>query len=273
MNSDGIERLELQKDVGKLNVLRFNLKMLGIFGVLIDYSRISTRWQKPLYYILECITVFLHVQHCILTAIGMYILRDRPQDVGDGFIFLLAHIKNATKLGTMIVYRKRFISLVNYLEQNHFMRQGPRTNSELSLLGSYMHLTTRLATYVWASYALTASSICFSIPSRPRLDVSSNSTISEEQGRIRRESVMKQWLPFRAVETPYFELITTYELLAMTVYFACVTVMNITFLTLIIYTTAQFAVLANALQRVQLNVAEKFIENGKGDVMSEAVGK
>jgi hypothetical protein len=205
--------------------------------------------------------------------IEMYILRDRPQDVGDGFIFLIAHIKNVVKLGTMIVYRTRFVSLLNSLERNYFVNQGPHTNTELSLLGSYMHLTKRLAKYVWISYALTTSSIYFNTPPRPKLDVQSNSTISGEQIAIRRQSVMKEWLPFHAIVTPYYELVTAYELLAMTVYFACVTVMNITFLALIIYTTAQFAVLANALQQVRTNVAEKFSDHGNGSVSPVTVGE
>jgi hypothetical protein len=202
----------------------------------------------------------------------MYILRDKPQDVGDGFIFLIAHVKNVMKLGTMIVYRTKFISLVNSLEQNYFVHHGPHTKIELSLLGSYMHLTRRLAKYVWISYALTTSSIYFNTPPRPKL-VESNSTVSGEQLPIRRDSGMKEWLPFQAVETPYYELITAYELLAMTIYFACVTVMNITFLALIIYTTAQFAVLANALQQVRMNVAERFSNHGNGSVSPETVGK
>jgi hypothetical protein len=205
--------------------------------------------------------------------IGMYILRDRPQDVGDGFIFLLAHIKNVTKLGTMIVYRTKFVCLFNSLDKNYFVHQGPQTNTELSLLGSYMQLTRRLAKYLWISYALTTFSIYFNIPPRPKLDVESNSTISDEQTSIRRESVMKEWMPFQAVETPYFELVTAYELLAMTVYFACATVMNITFLALIIYTTAQFAVLANALQQIRMNVVNNFSNHGNGNVSPATAGK
>lgn len=273
MNSDGIYRPELPNDLRKLNVLRFNLKLLRLFGILIDYSRLSTQWEKSLYIILQCIIVFLHAQHSICTMIEMYILRDRPQDVGDGFIFLIAHMKNVMKLGTMIVYRTKFISLVNSLERNYFVHQGPHTNTELSLLGSYMHLTKSLAKYVWISYALTASSIYFNIPPRPKLDVESNSTISGEQIAIRRESVMKEWMPFQAIETPYYELVTAYELLAMTIYFACVTVMNITFLALIIYTTAQFAVLANALQQLRMNVTERFSNRGNSSVSPVTTGK
>jgi hypothetical protein len=136
-----------------------------------------------------------------------------------------------------------------------------------------MQLARRLSKYVWISYVLTTSSIYFNVPPRPKLDAESNSTISGEQTSIRRESVMKEWMPFEAVEKPYFELVTAYELLAMTVYFACVTVMNITFLALIIYTTAQFAVLANALQQIRMNVVNNFSNHGNGSVSPALVGK
>jgi hypothetical protein len=53
MNSDGIYRPELPNDLRKLNVLRFNLKLLRLFGILIDYSRLSAQWEKSLYIILQ----------------------------------------------------------------------------------------------------------------------------------------------------------------------------------------------------------------------------
>jgi hypothetical protein len=222
---------------------------------------------------LQCVIIFLHAQHVICTTIEVYILRDRPQVVGDGFIFLIAHVKNVMKLGAMIVYRTKFITLINSLERNYFVLERPHTVSELSLLGSYMHLTKRLSKYVWLSYVLTTSSIYFNTPPRPKLDVESNSTMSGENVAIRRESGLKQWLPFQAIETPYFELVTAYELLTMTVYFGCVTLMNITFLALIIYTTAQFALLANALQQATLNVPEALNNRGKYNISSTTLGK
>jgi hypothetical protein len=202
--------------------------------------------------------------------VEMYILRDRPQDVGDGFIFLIAHVKNVMKLGTMIFYRTKFIFLIKSLERNYFVHERPHTANELSVLESYMRLTKRLAKYVWISYALTTSSIYFNTPPRPKFDAESNSTMSGGQVAIRRQSGMKEWLPFQAVETPYFELVTAYELLSMTAYFGCVTLMNITFLALIIYTTAQFALLANALQQAATNVSE-MINNHRNHIFSSTI--
>jgi hypothetical protein len=273
LNLEGKTGLELPEDLRKLNVLSFNLKMLRFFGILIDYSRISTRWEAPLYLLLQSVIIFLHAQHVIGTMIEMYMLRDRPQDVGDGFIFLIAHVKNVMKLGTMIIYRTKFISLINSLDRNYFVHQRPHTNTELSLLRSYMYLTRRLAKYVWISYVLSTSSIYFNTPARPKFDVESNSTVPGEYVAPRRASGMKEWLPFKGTETPYFELVTTYELLTMTVYFACVTVMNITFLALIIYATAQFAVLASAFQYAEMNVAEMLSNHGKDSVSPGTVGK
>lgn len=272
-NLGGLNRLELPENIRTQNVLTFNLKLLRFFGILVDYSRLSTRWEVPLYLMLQCVIIFLHAQHVICTTIEVYILRDRPQVVGDGFIFLIAHVKNVMKLGAMIVYRTKFITLINSLERNYFVLERPHTVSELSLLGSYMHLTKRLSKYVWLSYVLTTSSIYFNTPPRPKLDVESNSTMSGENVAIRRESGLKQWLPFQAIETPYFELVTAYELLTMTVYFGCVTLMNITFLALIIYTTAQFALLANALQQATLNVPEALNNRGKYNISSTTLGK
>lgn len=273
MNLDGFNRLELPENLRTLNVLSFNLKLLRFFGVLIDYSRLSTRWEAPLYFTLQGVVIFLHAQHVICTMIEMYILRDRPQDVGDGFIFLIAHVKNVMKLGTMIVYRTKFVSLINSLERNYFVHERPHTVTEMSLLESYMRLTKRLAKYVWISYVLTTSSIYFNTPPRPKFDVESNSTMSGEQVAIRRESGMKEWLPFQAIETPYFELVTAYELLTMTAYFGCVTLMNITFLALIIYTTAQFALLANALQQAAMNVSKMLNNHGNYSFSSTIAGK
>lgn len=273
VNLGGMNRLELPESLRALNVLSFNLKLLRFFGILIDYSRSSSRWEVPLYLMLQSGIVFLHAQHVICTMVEMYILRDRPQDVGDGFIFLIAHVKNVMKLGTLIVYRTKFISLINSLERNYFVHERPHTDTELPLLESYMRLTKRLAMHVWISYALTTSSIYFNTPPRPKFDIESNSTMSGEQMTIRRESGMKEWLPFQAIETPYFELVTAYELLSMTAYFGCVTLMNITFLALIIYTTAQFAVLANALQQAATNVSKMLNNHVNYSLSSTTVGK
>jgi hypothetical protein len=84
------------------------------------------------------------------------------------------------------------------------------------------------------------------MPPRPNLEII---TVSEELNNVRRESSIHMWIPFKAIESPYFEIAVVYECVTMTVYFAFVTIVNITLLGLIIHMTALFALLADTIEK------------------------
>ncbi|KAJ4427988.1 hypothetical protein ANN_24001 [Periplaneta americana] len=264
--------VELPDSLKKLNILSLNVKIFKCFGLLVDYSQVTNRWKAAFFLFLQALTIFLHAQHLICTSIEMYILRNSPNDIGYGFIFAIAHAKNVLKLGVLIVYRTKYIRLFKSLDNNYLIQGKPPTDVELASLANYFQLTMRLGKYIWTSFVLTALSICFNTPPRPNLDKMSNST-SGDQMTIRRDSGMKEWFPVRGVESPYFELTTAYELLTMAAYFICVNLMNVTFLALIIYATAQFSLLADSLKNATTNVADIFKDRGGNSVSKKKLGE
>jgi heme exporter protein D len=237
-----------QREFEKLrnqNILELNLKIFRYYGLLLDDSVHKTRWEKVKGMAKQLFTVSLVIQYLLGTSVELYLSMGNIQKAGDCFIFLISHLKNAVKFGTFIIYRKKILYLLSKIEDNYYIKGITPTNAERSLVQSYMGLSKRIAKYVWISYFITQASLIINTPPRPNLELI---TDPQEIKNIRRDSSIKMWFPFGAIESPYFEVTTVYESITMSIYFAFTTTVNITLVGLIIHTTAQFAVLADAIR-------------------------
>jgi hypothetical protein len=237
-----------QKELEKLrkqSILEINLKIFRYFGILLDDSVNETRWAKVTGMAKQILVVSLVAQYILGTSVELFLSLGDMQKVGHCFIYLISHLKNAVKLGTFITYRKKILYLLSKIENNFYIQGIAPTNAERSLVRSYMNLLKRIVKYVWISFFLPLVSIIISTPPRPNLELI---TDPEDIKYIKRDSSIKMWFPFRAIESPYFELTTAYEKITMSIYFLFFTTINITILGLIIHTTAQFAVLAEGIR-------------------------
>jgi hypothetical protein len=254
---------ELEK-LKKQNVLEQNLKIFRYFGLLLDDSINKTRWEKAMDMAKQLFTVSLVVQYFLGTSVELLLSLDNLQTAGHCLFFLITYLKNVVKLGTFVIYRKKIICLLSKVENNFYIQGITPTNAERSLVQSYMNLSKRIAKYVWVSFFLTQASLTINTPPRPDLELI---TDPEEIKNVRRDSSVKMWFPFRAIESPYFELTTVYENVTTTIHFLFITTINITIIGLIIHTTAQFAVLAETIKNGATRAASlrgrKRCETGK----------
>jgi hypothetical protein len=237
---------KLFEKIKRKNILELNLKIFKYYGILLDDSVDRTHWEKLKYTLRRLLLVSVVVLHSLGTAVELYLSVDDIEKAGNCLIFLISHVKNVVKLGTLITYRKQILSLISEIEENCYVKGITPTNSQKLLIQNYMNLSKTIAKYVWISFALTQASLIVNMPPRPNLEMV---TDPEELKHIRRDSSIKMWIPFKAIESPYFEMAVIYECVTMTIYFAFVTTVNVTLVGLIIHMTALFAILADTIKK------------------------
>lgn len=229
----------------KQNILELNLKIFRYFGILLDDSINRTRWEKVMDIAKQLFIVFLVAQYSLGTSVELLLSLGNLERTSHCLLYLITYMKNIVKIGTFVICRKKILCLLSKIENNFCIQGITPTNAERSLVQSYMNLSKRIAKYILISFFLTLVPIVINTPPRPNLDLI---TDHEEIKNIRRDSSVKMWFPFRAIESPYFELTTVYESVTTSIHFFLITTINTTIVGLIIHTTAQFAVLAEAIK-------------------------
>jgi hypothetical protein len=239
-----IFRTELEKLRNK-NILELNLKILRYFGTLLGDPVNKTRLERVVGVVKQLLTMFLVAQYFLGTSVQLYLSLNDIHKAGDCFIFLISHLKNLVKFGTLIINRKKILCILTKIDNYYYVQGITTTTAQRSLVQGYMNLSKRIATWVWVTFILTLVPLIINQPPRPNLQLI---TDPEEINHMRRDSSMKMWFPFRAIESPYFELALVYENITMSIYLVFVTTVNVTLVGLIIHMTAQFAVLVEAIQ-------------------------
>lgn len=245
----GADKMIFQKlfeNIRRENILQLNLQILKYYGFLLDDFVDTSRWGRLIGMFKRLLLVSVVAQHTLGTVVQLYLSLGNIEKAGDCVIFLLSHVKNVVKLGTLIIYRKNILCLLSRIEGSYYVQGITPTDSQKLLVQNYMNLSRKIAKYVWISFVLTQASLVVNMPPRPNLEII---TVSEELNNVRRESSIHMWIPFKAIESPYFEIAVVYECVTMTVYFAFVTIVNITLLGLIIHMTALFALLADTIEK------------------------
>ena len=273
----GANKMIFQKLFEKIrrnNILELNLQIFKYYGFLLDDSVDTTRWDRLTGTFRRLLLVFVVAQHSLGTAVQLYLSLGNIEKTGDCLIFLISHVKNVVKLGTLIIYRKKMLCLLSRTEGNYYVQGITPTDSQKLLVQNYTNLTRKIAKYVWISFVLTQASLIVNMPPRPNLEII---TDPEELKNVRRESSIHMWIPFKAIESPYYEIAVVYECVTMTVYFAFVTAVSITILGLIIHMTALFALLADTIEKGVTGGAgvrkEKLYSTGKRNPSSSRYSK
>ena len=255
---------KLFEKIRRNNILELNLQIFKYYGFLLDDSVGTTRWGRLTGMFRRLLLVSVVAQHSLGTAVQLYLSLGDIENAGDCLIFLFSHLKNVVKLGTLIIYRKKILCLLSRIGGNYYVQGITPTDSQKHLVQNYMNLSRKIAKYVWISFVLTQASLIVNMPPRPNLEII---TDPEELKNVRRESSIHMWIPFKAIESPYYEMAVVYECVTMTIYFAFVTAVNITLLGLIIHMTALFALLADTMEKGVADGAgvrkEKLYSTGK----------
>lgn len=237
---------QLFEEIRRNNILELNLQIFKYYGFLLDDSVDTTRWNRLIGMFRRLLLVSVVAQHSLGTAVQLYLSLGNIEKAGDCLIFLLSHVKNVVKLGTLIIYRTKILCLLSRIGGNYYVQGITPTDSQKILVQNYMNLSKKIAKYVWISFVLTQASLIVNMPPRPNLEIIID---PEELKNVRRESSIHMWIPFKAIESPYYEIAVVYECVTMTIYFAFVTTVNITLLGLIIHMTALFALLADTIEK------------------------
>jgi hypothetical protein len=222
------------------------LQIFKYYGFLLDESGDKTWWERSIDMFRQLLLLSVVAQHSLGTAVDLYFSTDNIEKAGDCVIFLISHVKNIVKLATLIIYRKQILRLHSRIERNCYVQGITPTKSQKLLVENNMNLLRKISKYVWISFVLTQASLIVNMPPRPNLEIIAD---PEELKNIRRDSSIHMWIPFKAIESPYFEIAVIYECVAMTVYFAFVTTVNVTLVGFIVHITAVFALLADTIEK------------------------
>jgi hypothetical protein len=233
------------EELRKRDILEINLKIIRYFGLLQDESVNKTRFEKVTVMAKQIIITLLITQYFLGTSVELYLSLSDMYKAGNCIIYFITSLKNMAKLGTVIINRKKFLSLLINIDKNRYVQGITPTEAQRSIVQSYIDLSKKTAKWVWILCFMALISLIINQPPQPNLELIID---PDEMKDLRRGSSIKMWLPFRAIESPYFEMSLVYEDITMTIYFIFITAINVTIVDIIIKVSAQFAVLAEAVQ-------------------------
>jgi hypothetical protein len=132
------------------------------------------------------------------------------------------------------------------------MSGQPMTNTEMSIIESYVQTARRLTGFIWMTFALTLSSVYIELTPAFISAVGRNATEFDGQVVGSRRTASKVWTPFQKLDSPYLKLDIIYELISVTTFFIIFTAINLLTLLLIIFFTGHFNILAESMENVTM---------------------
>jgi hypothetical protein len=128
------------------------------------------------------------------------------------------------------------------------MNGKPLTNTETSVVRSYVKTGNKLTAFMYSTFIITLSSAYFEL--LPILRISTENNDNEEYGQVisRRKNVFKVWTPFQNLDSPYLKLDIIYEITSISIMFLIFTAINTLIIMLILFFTAHFNLLAERIE-------------------------
>jgi hypothetical protein len=238
--------MEFPEDLQKQNIMSLNLKLIQACGYLREDTAGTRRIISGCTGLIRYLMVVLFVTFLVGALAEMYRFRDTPHDLGETLVFLITITKSTVKLVSLIRYRNEYLHLIHSFS-DIYIHSSPLTTKQSAVIKSYFSQASRLVKAIW--YPSTIMTLVFLGKVTPPEDRDNNFVPAWE-------SSSRVTLPFQTADSPFYVFRVIYATVVTSVgYFITTTVNTFGFL-LVLYTTAQFALLANTLKHATENVLE-----------------
>jgi hypothetical protein len=234
------------------NIMRLNLRVLQTFGLLPDDSLAVNRYRCLLRKAILFLLVPIHI-YFIFGSVLQLVLSDEDSDIKlESITLTLSYVKGGMQFYTLIFSSQKILDLIKSTEINFFMCGQPVTNTEVSIIESYVQTARRLTGFIWITFALTLSSVYIELTPAFVAAVERDATEFDGQAVGKRRTASKVWTPFQKLDSPYLKLDIIYELISVTTFFIIFTAINLLTLLLIIFFTGHFNILAESMENVTM---------------------
>jgi hypothetical protein len=179
-------------------------------------------------------------------SVEMYRLRDSSHDLLETIVFIITIIKCMVKLVSLIQNKLEYLHLIHSFT-DVYIHGTPLTAEQSSLLESYLSQANKLIKCIWYPSAIMAFAFV--------------GKVTPPDDRDREfvpawEASSRVTIPFQTAASPFYMLRVTYATSVTVACYLIVTMVNTLVFLLVIYMTAQFALLASTLRNAAENVLE-----------------
>jgi hypothetical protein len=192
--------------------------------------------------------VFINIYCVIGSVVELFLPSEESHQIFASLMLIICFTEGALQLFVLIFSGKKFLILITYAEDNFFMNGKPLTNTDLSVVRSYVKTGNKLTAFIYSVFILTLSTIYIEL--LPTLRISTENNDNQVYGQVigRRKTVLKVWTPFQNLDSPYLKLDIIYEITSVSIFFLIFTAINMLTIVLILFFTAHFNLLAERIE-------------------------
>lgn len=231
--------MELPEGLRKLDVMRLNLRFIQACGYLREDSISAKRMLVLLMDVIKYIIILLFFTYLVGASVELYRLRNNPHDSGEAIVFIITTIKTMFKLVSLVRNKSEYLRLIGSFS-DVYIHDAPLSPKQSSILKSYFSRANKLTKSIW--YISTIMTFAFVGKVSPADDVGDTEFVPAW------ESSSRVTLPFQTAQSPLYPLRVIYTTVATAVGFFVTTILNTLGFLLVIYLTAQFALLVNTVK-------------------------
>lgn len=238
--------MELPEDLQKQNIINLNVRLIQGCGYLREDSINTRRIIIVFMTIIKYSSIFLYISFLVGAVVEMYKLHNTIHDLGEGIVFIVTITKTMTKLFSLIQNKEDYLHLIHSFG-DIFIHDEPLTAKQSLVIKSYLVLANKLIKCIWYSSIIMA--IIFL----------GNVTPPDDRDRDfvpAWEASSRVTIPFQTANSPFYLLRVLYATAAIAIGYFITTVLNTFGFLLLIYETAQFALLADTLKHITENVTK-----------------
>jgi hypothetical protein len=238
--------MELPKDLQKQNIMSLNLRFIQACGYLREDSASKKRIFVFCMDVIKYFVLLLFLTFLVGASVEMYRLQNISHDLGETIVFIITITKSIVKLVSLIQNKTEYLHLIHSFS-DIYIHGTPLTAKQSSVLKSYFSQANKLIKCIW--YPSTLMTFAFLGKVTPPDD-------RDREFVPAWESSSRVTVPFQTAASPFYIARVTYATAATAVGYFITTVANTFGFLLVIYMTAQFALLAKTLRNTAENVRE-----------------
>jgi hypothetical protein len=238
--------MEFPEGLQKQNVINLNLRFIQACGYLREDSAIKRRILVFCMVVIKYVIPLIFVTFLVGASVELYRLGNNPHDTGESIVFIITITKTMVKLVSLSRNKNEYLHLIRSFS-DIYIHGKYLTTKQSSVLKSYFSEANKLIKLIW--FLSTIMIFAFVGKVTPP-------EVGEREFVPAWESSSRVTIPFQTAHTPLYVLRVIYATAVTVMGFFVTTILNTFGFLLVIYLTAQFALLAQTLKDAAENVVE-----------------
>jgi hypothetical protein len=238
--------MEYPEDIQKHDIINLNLRLIQACGYLREDSVSEKRTLVFCMVVIKYVIPLLFITYFAGASVELYRLRNNPHDTGESIVFIITTIKTMVKLVSVIRNKNEYLRLITSF-RDIYIHGASLPTKQSSVLVSYFSRANKLIKSIW----WLSTIMVFAFVGK----------VTPPDGGNREfvpawESSSRVTIPFQTAHSPLYVLRVIYATAATIMGFYVTTILNTFGFLLVIYLTAQFALLTKTLNNAAENVVK-----------------